>query len=211
MYKVYFGDRCVVIARPGEVNDPEAVVLSLQEGDDLASLPARFETMDDIACLAVETADPDAAFAEFISLLKREVAAGGLVRRAPGFLGRLFGGRPRALLFYRRGAWDMPKGHVDPGETLEQTALREVTEETGLRRLQLGAPICTTYHTWHNPAGEFVLKESHWFAMKAAGREKVVVETEEDIERYAWCGRCRLRRLLPAAWPSIRDVFNAEN
>ncbi len=52
-------------------------------------------------------------------------AAGGFVRNAKGEL----------LVFFRRGSWDMPKGKIDPGETPEQAALREVEEETGLSSL----------------------------------------------------------------------------
>ncbi|MEL9991150.1 MAG: bis(5'-nucleosyl)-tetraphosphatase [Thermoproteus sp.] len=36
------------------------------------------------------------------------------------------------LLLYPGGHWDFPKGNIEPGETPEQTALREVKEETGL-------------------------------------------------------------------------------
>jgi 8-oxo-dGTP pyrophosphatase MutT (NUDIX family) len=57
---------------------------------------------------------------------KRETeAAGGVV----------IDGEGRVLLVHRPryDDWSLPKGHVDPGETFEQAALREVLEETGLR------------------------------------------------------------------------------
>lgn len=36
----------------------------------------------------------------------------------------------------KKSYWDFPKGHVDPGESDEQTAKREVREETGLEDIQ---------------------------------------------------------------------------
>ncbi|MBP5504982.1 MAG: NUDIX domain-containing protein [Bacteroidales bacterium] len=201
MYKVYFGDRsiCVVPAGTWEDLSSDIVYYAAQPSDDLSQLPFWFEKADDIDSLVVEAGDPDAAFAQLISALKVEVAAGGLIRNRRG----------RALLFWRRRAWDMPKGHQEAGETLEQCALREVQEETGLVSLKLGAPICTTYHTYHNKSN-FVLKESHWFAMTLEKEESVKVQTEEDIVKAAWCGPWRLKRLLKSAWPSVRDVFAAE-
>ena len=202
MYKIYFANRSVSIVPTGVREDPtsETVYYRLQAADDLAELPFWFEKAGEIEDLVIEADDIDTAFAQFISRLKVEVAAGGLVRNS----------RNQALLFFRRGAWDMPKGHQERGETLEQCALREVQEETGLTRLDLGAPICVTYHTYHNKS-DFVLKESHWYDMTSAGRERVKVQTEEDIVKARWCGPWRLRLLLPKAYPSVRDVFAAEN
>ena len=51
-------------------------------------------------------------------------AGGGLVENEKG----------EVLFMFRRGKWDLPKGKLDPGETLEACALREVEEETGVGR-----------------------------------------------------------------------------
>lgn len=201
MYKVYFADRSIAVVPLQWQEDPcsEDVYYKVQPGDDLSQLPYWFEKADDITSLVVEADDPAEAFAQMISALKVEVAAGGLVRNSRG----------RALLFWRRGAWDMPKGHQEKGESLEQCAIRETEEETGLKNLSLGSPICTTYHTYHNK-GNFVLKESHWYRMTVPAGEKVTVQTEEDIVKARWCGPWSLKRLLKKAYPSIRDVFAAE-
>lgn len=201
MYKLYFGNRSICVVPSGTAEDQlsDTVYYDVQPSDDLSQLPVWFETAGDITSLVIKTDDPDGAFSKIISSLKVEVAAGGMIRNRCG----------KVLLFWRRGAWDMPKGHQEPGETLEQCALREVQEETGLKGIELGEPICITYHTYHNK-GNFVLKEAHWYKMKLTSREKVRVQEEEDIEKAVWCGPWRLKRLLKSAYPSIRDVFAAE-
>ena len=66
-------------------------------------------------------------------------AAGGLVQNENNKL----------LMIFRRGKWDLPKGKLDDGETLEQCAVREVEEETGLTKIKLLTPLLTTFHTYH--------------------------------------------------------------
>jgi 8-oxo-dGTP pyrophosphatase MutT (NUDIX family) len=60
----------------------------------------------------------------------------GSATHAGGVVYRLSGGRPEYLLVRARtpaGDWVFPKGHIEPGETPAQAALREVSEEAGVR------------------------------------------------------------------------------
>jgi 8-oxo-dGTP pyrophosphatase MutT (NUDIX family) len=125
-------------------------------------------------------------------------AAGGLVSDATG----------RYLMIYRRGYWDLPKGKLDDGESLEECALREVQEETGLSTLRSEGALLTTYHLYRQD-GMDCLKCSHWYRMHFFGSEPPVPQTEEDIERIEWLTRQEVLERLPLAYPSIREVMEA--
>jgi 8-oxo-dGTP pyrophosphatase MutT (NUDIX family) len=125
-------------------------------------------------------------------------AAGGVVRDLLG----------RYLMIYRRGHWDLPKGKVDDGESLEECALREVQEETGLTSLRMKDPLLTTYHVYDHE-GRAVLKSSHWFYMDFVGKEPAVPQTEEDIERIEWFSEKEVVEKMESAYPSIREVMEA--
>lgn len=122
-------------------------------------------------------------------------AAGGFVRNDAGEL----------LVFFRRGSWDMPKGKIDPGETPEQAAIREVQEETGVVHLQLGDFLTHTYHTYELK-GKRILKKTWWYFMQTSDH-LLIPQTEEDIEEIRW--------VEPKAWleggvevyPNIREVI----
>ena len=85
--------------------------------------------------------------------MKRIDGAGGVVFNASGEV---------LLIRYpgRRGSWDFPKGHIDPGETNEIAAVREVLEEGGVdARIQ-----CALQNTEYvNPRGE--ARRVYWFLM----------------------------------------------
>ena len=125
-------------------------------------------------------------------------AAGGLV----------INDKEEILLIFRRGKWDLPKGKLDKGETLEQCAIREVQEETGLKKIKLQSPIITTYHTYHEGT-RFILKESHWFGMNTSSEEKLIPQTEEDIHEIKWVKADELDKYKKDSFPSIRDVLEA--
>lgn len=125
-------------------------------------------------------------------------AAGGLVSND----------QDQLLLIFRRGKWDLPKGKLDKGEKLEDCALREVSEETGLTRIQLIAPLTITYHTYHQGT-KFILKESHWYTIKATGDEPLVPQTAEDIMEIKWIARHDLKEYISGAFPSVTDILQA--
>jgi len=123
-------------------------------------------------------------------------AAGGLVSNANDEL----------LLIFRRGKWDLPKGKLDKGEKLEDCAVREVKEETGLTNIELLAPLLITYHTYHE-GSKFVLKESHWYRMKVTGEQPLVPQTEEDILEIKWVDKSDLENYMKNSFPSVVDVL----
>jgi 8-oxo-dGTP pyrophosphatase MutT (NUDIX family) len=123
-------------------------------------------------------------------------AAGGVVRNDES----------EALLIFRRGKWDLPKGKLDKGETLEQCAVREVEEETGLKDVQLISPLTITWHTYHEGT-KFILKESHWYNMKVTGKQTLVPQADEDIEEVRWVKPQGFKDYFSKAYPSVVDVL----
>jgi 8-oxo-dGTP pyrophosphatase MutT (NUDIX family) len=123
-------------------------------------------------------------------------AAGGLVRNDPG----------DCLLIFRKGNWDLPKGKQDPGESIADCALREVTEETGLSGIRLGTHIGNTYHTYHEGT-HFILKESWWFDMRVSGSQEPVPQSEEGITEIRWVTPAKLTDYYGETYPSVRDLL----
>ena len=133
------------------------------------------------------------AFFEQFSIIK---AGGGLVRNND----------EEILLIFRRGKWDLPKGKLDKNESLEDCALREVSEETGLRQIELGKQIATTYHTYVE-RGTLILKESHWFGMTASGSELLIPQTEEGISDILWAKKDNLAEYKSNTFPIIIELL----
>src|SRR5215469_11706824 len=76
-------------------------------------------------------------------IMKKIIAAGGLV----------FNDKNELLMIFRRGKWDLPKGKLDEGESIEACAVREVQEETGLN-VELQSFIGLTYHEYFDKYSE---------------------------------------------------------
>src|SRR5690554_2219207 len=111
--------------------------------------------------------------------VKTEVCAGGVVVKD----GKI------VVIKRKNGVWLMPKGHVDPGETLEEAAVREVQEETGLVAV-IGQKLGETEYT-HAEDGRPHQKKVHWFYMWAISGEmkpdagmftEITLVDQEDID-----------------------------
>lgn len=127
-----------------------------------------------------------------------EVSAGGLVIRTVD-------GRQAAALIGRSGRtgrlrWSMPKGHVESGESLEQTAVREVAEETGITG-RVVAPLGSFRYTFRQD-GRRIDKRVHHFLLRAESGEL----SDEDVEvtEVAWVPVEELTQVL--AYPAERRI-----
>lgn len=112
------------------------------------------------------------------------------------------------LLLFRRGKWDLPKGKLDKKESLEQCAVRETEEETGLQKVKIGTPIITTYHTY-DEKGKHILKETYWYFLSATGKQELIPQSAEQIEAAEWASPSSLKKYTSNTYPSILDVLMA--
>jgi 8-oxo-dGTP pyrophosphatase MutT (NUDIX family) len=78
--------------------------------------------------------------------------------------------------------WTLPKGTPDPGETVEQTALREVTEETGLE-VRIVEPLPSIEYTFVQK-GTRIHKTVHYFLMAPVGGD--LSKHDHEFERVRW-------------------------
>ncbi len=107
------------------------------------------------------------------------VSAGGIVYRNRG--GRI------EMFFIKDpfGRWSFPKGKIELGETLAETAVREIREETGLEGLRLIANLGKTSFRFWREAG-LIEKTVHMFLFQAPATAKAQLTKAEAIKGGAW-------------------------
>lgn len=132
-------------------------------------------------------------FRKKISVIK---AGGGIVTNSKG----------KILMMKRRGKWDIPKGKKEKGENIAVCALREVEEETGVKKLFLERFRTKTYHIFKQD-GEYFLKETFWYDMTTKYKGELKAQTEEDIEKVAWKTEEEVRDLLKKSYKNIQKIF----
>ena len=89
------------------------------------------------------------------------------------------------LFIYRKGKWDLPKGKMEKNESKKESALREVIEETGVKKLKIINFFSTTFHLI-KVKREYFLKETHWYTMKTKYDGKLKPQKSEGIISAKW-------------------------
>lgn len=181
MYKIYINDNPLYLMNREEMeNVPE------EEGEiypytgrkkQLIHVIDRLEKSEALPLTTLYAADAGILIADFESLFEAVNAAGGIVENAAGEI----------LFIFRRNRWDLPKGKQETGETVRESAVREVAEETGLNPPVIREKVGETRHTYKHPvSGKRILKITHWFRMSASSDQELTPQKEEDIEEAKW-------------------------
>ncbi|KPM47481.1 NUDIX hydrolase [Jiulongibacter sediminis] len=123
-------------------------------------------------------------------------AAGGVVLNDEGEI----------LMIYRRNKWDLPKGKAEKGETIIETAEREVEEECGIE-VKVIDDYFVSYHTYTHK-NERVLKRTYWYKMSLISDDNMQPQLEEEIEEIRWMNRSEMHKALEDSYPSIAQVID---
>ncbi|OIQ18809.1 NUDIX hydrolase [Lacinutrix sp. MedPE-SW] len=135
----------------------------------------------------------DTILKKFLAKLPNVIAGGGKVYN-----------KDNAILFiYRNNKWDLPKGKAEKKESIEETAIREVEEETGVTGLKIVKPLQTTYHLFKRN-GKFKIKITYWFEMKTNFDGELFPQENEGITKVVWLNEKEAVQALENSYANIR-------
>lgn len=189
-----------LIVKESETIVPEVLV------DDVLIMNASFEQIDKLLKLMtdkklkkvhsifISSRDKSKLTDYLKSKFKVVMAAGGVVEKDGQY-----------LLIYRKRRWDLPKGKLDKGESIEKCAVREVEEETGVK-VKLRQEITAVWHTYISNK-KYVLKKTYWYAMDCKSDKRMKPQKAEGIKKAEWMDLEAVRNSLHDSYRSIRYVM----
>jgi len=197
MYKVFSNNKRLILANSKEIfNYGNATVVCLKNPETVNAAIRNHLLKSSSSDFIVISADDKKLIETFEANYELRLAAGGWVWNKKNEL----------LMIYRDGHWDIPKGHLDKGETLENCAIREVEEETGVSKLEIGSKIGISRHIYEYK-GRMVLKVTHWYKMKTTTESKLIPQTEEGIEKVQWVNKSEVEDYLRLSWDSLYEFY----
>jgi len=123
-------------------------------------------------------------------------AAGGLVSNIDGDF----------LFIYRNEKWDLPKGKMEKGEDSSETAIREVREECGIKKIDIDHFLFDTYHLFTENKKKR-LKITHWYKMSGEKEDRLIPQIEEGIEKVEWIDLQKHPDILEKSYENIKLLF----
>jgi ADP-ribose pyrophosphatase YjhB (NUDIX family) len=193
MYKVFVNDSPIIITS------------SSKTSNNFLTYPYKDVVLDDLIeklrnkkykGINLITNDLENDWKSFLTNTEVIPAAGGLVLNA----------KNDVLFIFRNGVWDLPKGWLDKGETIENAALREVEEECGIFNLKLIKPLVTTYHIYFHKGVK--LKQTYWFLMSSDYQKALTPQTEEGITQVAFKNEEEIKEIFKNTYENIKIVYD---
>ncbi|MEK7615062.1 MAG: NUDIX domain-containing protein [Patescibacteria group bacterium] len=115
--------------------------------------------------------------------VEQEVSAGGVVFRRTGQKIWV------AMIKDPYGKWTFPKGHVEPGEAIEEAAARETLEELGLEEVRLLeelGKIDIWFRDQYQKKGRLIHKDIHYFLFETLKNARLHPDPEQHVVAAKW-------------------------
>jgi len=124
-----------------------------------------------------------------LSAMKYEKSAGGIIVSLKDNKLKLL------LIKDKKGKWTFPKGLIEKGEKTKTTAIREISEEVGIKKLKYLKklnPISFLYK-WE---GKLTQKTVYYFLFQNGGQEKLIPQREEGIIAVKWFSYSTIKKSI---------------
>lgn len=202
MYKIYINETPLFLLDESQIQGWR----SADENNMVVRYPGKTKFLFNYIDLLEKTRrfDSITLFSSDLAKLKEDFDSQFIILEAAG--GLVFNAQKEILFIFRRDNWDLPKGKIDPGETVEGAAIREVQEETGLVNVKITKPLEITYHTYKDKQKKRILKKTHWFIMESED-QNLIPQTEEDIELATWMTLETFRAEERVVYRNITDLL----
>lgn len=194
MYKVFVND-CPIILTDNKKNAINFNLVNFEniQVDEIVTQIFQHK----LAGIVLYCENLEACWKKFQSCFKIQKAAGGKVLNANNDV----------LFIYRFNKWDLPKGKLEKGESIEECAVREVEEECGITNLQLINPLETTYHIYQEK-GKTIIKITYWFLMRTDFAGELTPQSEEGIEQVVFKNEAEVKLALENTYENIKLLFS---
>lgn len=192
MYTIYVGDKPIILTNlVSKETDFKSFLLKSVDIDKV------IKTLNSTELKAVHLVGKKSnkLLKRFLKLLPNVIAGGGKVRNANN----------EVLFIYRNDKWDLPKGKAEKNESIEETSMREVEEETGVKGLEVVRPLETTYHIFKRN-GKHKIKVTYWFEMKTLFKGPLLPQEEEGITKVEWLSIEESQKALGNSYANIRRL-----
>jgi len=199
MYKIFFKDRALILTDhiDSDLTRDFGAIHKLGSDGELRRFLSEFEANDARQEAFIYHHNLRDLLHRVKDRYKNIAAAGGLVMDPQ---------QQHFLALNRRGRPDLPKGKAEAGESFEETARREVSEECGIDPPRIIKPLGPSFHIYHLE-GQPVLKETRWFEMEDNGGIPPAPQVEEEITTAGWLPVSEAARFAYETFPSIKDIM----
>ncbi len=190
MYTIYVGDKPIILTTKveKETDFKSFLLKTVNIGKVIKTL-----NNTDLKGVHLVHKNEDKLLKRFLKLLPNVIAGGG----------KAYNTKNDILFIYRNDKWDLPKGKTERKESIEETAIREVEEETGVKGLKITKPLPTTYHIFKRH-GKHRIKITYWFEMKTDFKGKLFPQENEGITKVEWLDDKGSQKALENSYANIR-------